>query len=700
MTTWFRIGLLVLGLLPHSVARAQIDVPPGALFWLQASELQREPRKDNGTDIAIESWKDAIGQLQFVQTNGVDRPRLVQIEGQSIVRFDGENDHFIAQGTQEPIRALTIVAVVAPKENLGDFRGIAAAHALEQRDYESGVNVDLGPLPSVSWDMLNVEGRGFGGARNLMQGELPMGGLHRLMVRIDTQTKKVETFIDGKKQGERPSDGKPLSLEAWSLGSRLYTNGPGKQVPRGFLKMDLAEVIVFTRALSDDERVQLDKSLEKKHQKLSDALAKEVQSLSPGKALVKVADPPPIQMLVPGFEVQELPVSLTNVNNVAYRHDGKLITLGYNGDVHVLVDTNGDGLEDKAELFWKNEGSIRGPIGMVLTPKGYSHGQGLFVASKGKVSFLVDRNGDDRADEEVVVATGWKEITQNVDATGMTLGPDGSLYFGLGTANYANGYLIGPDGKAEYDLKSERGTVQRISPDLKSRETICTGIRFPIAFSFNRKGDLFCTEQEGATWLANGNPFDELLHIQSGRHYGFPPRHPRHNPHVIDEPSTFDYGPQHQSTCGFFFNEASSAWPAFGPSSWEGDAIVCGESRGKIWRTKLSKAPAGYVASSQLIACLQMLTIDACRTPQGDMVIACHSGPPDWGTGPTGIGKLFKVRYAHKEDALPILAWPSGLKSSLLPLIVLSIHHCFKGRWGNGNSNTATMCELVTVLKT
>ncbi len=35
-----------------------------------------------------------------------------------------------------------------------------------------------------------------------------------------------------------------------------------------------------------------------------------------------------------------------------------------------------------------------------------------------------------------------------------------------------------------------------------------------------RSGDLFCTEQEGATWLANGNPFDELLHVQKGKHYG------------------------------------------------------------------------------------------------------------------------------------------------------------------------------------
>ncbi len=115
--------------------------------------------------------------------------------------------------------------------------------------------------------------------------------------------------------------------------------------------------------------------------------------------------------------------------------------------------------------------------------------------------------------------------------------------------------MIDEKGKAAYDLASERGTVQRISPDLKHRQTICTGMRFPIAFAINRHGDLFCTEQEGATWLANGNPLDELLHIQKGRHYGFPPRHPQYNPNVIDEPSTFDYGPQHQSTCGMVFNE-------------------------------------------------------------------------------------------------------------------------------------------------
>ena len=215
-------------------------------------------------------------------------------------------------------------------------------------------------------------------------------------------------------------------------------------------------------------------------------------------------------------------------------------------------------------------------------------------------------------------------------------------------------------GKAHYDLEGERGTVQRIAPHLQSRATICTGVRFPVALAFNANGDLFCTDQEGATWLPNGNPLDELLHIVPKRHYGFPPRHPRHNPEVIDEPSVFDYGPQHQSTCGMFFNDAPAGQPIFGPESWRGDAIICGQSRGKLYRTKLAETAAGYVASTQLIARLQMLTIDACLAPNGDIIVACHSGPPDWGTGPTGTGKLFRISWDQPPQPTVVATWAEG----------------------------------------
>ena len=225
-----------------------------------------------------------------------------------------------------------------------------------------------------------------------------------------------------------------------------------------------------------------------------------------------------------------------------------------------------------------------------------------------------------------------------MDAVGCALDKDGNIYFALGTANYANGYLLDADGKSQFDLKSERGTVLKVAPDFSKREIVCTGVRFPVAMAFNKLGDLFCTDQEGATWLPNGNPFDELLHIQPGRHYGFPPRHPKHLPNVFDEPSVFDYGPQHQSTCGLAFNEPVNGGKIFGPAHWAGDAIVTGESRGKLYRTKLVKTAAGYVAQNHLIACLNYLTVDACLTPRGDLLVACHTGKPDWGTGPNGLG--------------------------------------------------------------
>ena len=214
-----------------------------------------------------------------------------------------------------------------------------------------------------------------------------------------------------------------------------------------------------------------------------------------------------------------------------------------------------------------------------------------------------------------------------------------------------------PSGRSHYDLKSELGTILRVAPDFQSRSIVATGIRYPVALRFNREGDLFATDQEGATWLPNGNPFDELLQIQQGRHYGFPPRHSRHLPGVIDEPSVFDYKPQHQSTCGLNFNEPVNGGPVFGPPSWAGDALVSGYSRGKLFRTKLVKTAAGYVAQTALSAVLNKLTVDACVSPTGALAVATHSGGPDWGSGPTGQGTLYKIDYTDRDHPQPVMAW-------------------------------------------
>ena len=331
-------------------------------------------------------------------------------------------------------------------------------------------------------------------------------------------------------------------------------------------------------------------------------------------------------MLVRGFQAHELPVDLTNINNLRYRHDGKLVALAYDGNIDLLSDRDGDGLEETVERFWENTGSLVAPIGMALTPPEYPRGDGVFVASKGKVSLISDTNRDGKADEEIVIAKGWKELPHGVDALGVALGADGSVYFGLGTTDFTNAYMVNQQGQAGYRLEDEHGTIQRIAPDFSSREIIATGIRFPVGLAFNRLGDLFATDQEGATWLSNGNPFDELLHIQKKRHYGFPPRHPTHLPAVIDEPSVFDYAPQHQSTCGLAFNEPVNFGPIFGPDHWASNALVAGYSRGKLYRTQLAKTEAGYVAKTQLLAVMNMLAADVCVSPRGDLVVARAQG--------------------------------------------------------------------------
>lgn len=376
---------------------------------------------------------------------------------------------------------------------------------------------------------------------------------------------------------------------------------------------------------------------------------------------------PQVQMLIPGFTVRELPVELPNVNNLRYRPDGKLYALCYNGDIWLLNDADGDGVADSKSRFFDSKGRLRGPIGMAVVPSGHAllaeATHGVVVASKGKVSAILDLDGDDIAETERIIAAGWEEIPQNVDAIGVAIHPDdGSIYFGLGTAAYNNAYLLDADGKSAFDLQSERGTIQRIEPDLSRRETVCTGVRFTIGLAFDEHGELFATDQEGATWLPNGNPFDELLHIQRDLHYGFPPRHPKHLPGVFDEPSVFDYGPQHQSTCGMAFNlPLYSDGRIFGPEEWRGDVFVCGESRGKLYRTTLAKNKNGeYLASNQLIACLDMLAVDCCLSPRGDLLAACHSGGPDWGTGPSGIGKLFLIRYSDRETPQPTKTWVAG----------------------------------------
>ncbi|HET6406661.1 MAG TPA: c-type cytochrome, partial [Chthoniobacteraceae bacterium] len=385
------------------------------------------------------------------------------------------------------------------------------------------------------------------------------------------------------------------------------------------------------------------------------------------------------QMLVPGFQVRELPIAITSLNNVEYAADGRLFAGGYDGRFHLLRDTDGDGLEDQAVTFSPEESS-RYPLGMVVKD-GVPH-----AVLTDEVVRFIDADNDGVPDKRETVVKGFDDPElanlpylnyRRVDSSlALALGPDGAIYVTMGNAGYSNPYwhdgalpeggkAAGTVGTAHYSTDKRRGCLLRITPAGKV-EQLASGLRYIMGLQFNRFGDLFGTDQEGATWSPNGNPFDELLHLQAGRHYGFPPRHPQFLPDVIDEPSVWDYAPQHQSTCGFRFN---GPWPRrgrFGPEFWSDDAIVTGESRGRLWRTKLAKTAAGYVARTDLFARMGLLPVDCTISPQGDLLVSCHTGKPDWGNGPKGAGRLFKISLVDKTIPQPVLAWAAGESETIL----------------------------------
>lgn len=659
------ILFLALALPPRAGVAVEAWVDPnltereGLALWLDAA-AQPRARESAGQlplDDALPAGEviDGAAGVRFTQADAEHTPSWHKLDNTACLRFLGATQHLAAAlgGDRRKFDEITVFLVAAPFHNEGDFTGLLAMHAADAADFITGLNIDLGPTATSDFAAVNVEGAGFGGQKNLRTGRGPFSKFHRLCVTSKNGPGGVALFVDGQPEGRRDRADSTLAADRVIIGGRYTKLTP--DVERWFAG-DLAEVIVYDRVLDDARRQTVDAYLAAKY----DGVAPPPPPLAAQgeRRLTPVESPPLAQMHVPGFTVRQLPVTLPNINNVLYREDGCLVALAYDGNVYLLRDTDGDGLEDDARLFWKNEGQLRAPIGMALTPPGYERGRGVFVPSKSKLSLLLDADGDDVAEQEIVVATGWPELWTQVDALGAAVDPrDGSICFGLGTWNFANGHQVGDDGVAKYRLEDEHGTILRVAPDFKSRQIVATGIRFPVGIRFNKDGELFCTDQEGATWLPNGNPFDELLHVQQGRHYGFPPRHPRHLPGVIDEPSVFDYRPQHQSTCGLNFNEPAIDGSLFGPDWWRSDALVTGFSRGKLYRTRLARAEHGYVAQNTLIGTTGMMPSDACPGPGRSLVVAMHSGGPDWGSGPAGEGKLLKVTYDPAVGAMPSLVW-------------------------------------------
>lgn len=365
-----------------------------------------------------------------------------------------------------------------------------------------------------------------------------------------------------------------------------------------------------------------------------------VGSPSPPARSVLASYSDPAVAVYGSYAVVKLPlehgVRVWNPTTVLQGPDGVMYGANHTGEVYSLRDTDGDGLEDTAQLFCDvREDGLRAPTGLVF------NGHDLYVGTAQEVRVYTDRDGDGRADTSRTFFGPVPHSEHPYEySSALTFGPDGHLYLSLTTDSWNAGASPDPEGW--------RGALLRIAPDGSTAERLATGVRSVHGMAFNTHGDLFFTDNQGG-----GNPVEELNLAQRGRFYG-------HNPAKYGDLPTTE--PLH-----VLRTEVAPAGVAFNPPENEfggtgGDLFVAfygpGErwARGGIGRVRLHRQEDGSYRSEEVPVAANLPKLsDLAFGPDGSLY-ATQVGKSDYWYQPLAEpdGAFYRLVYAPWITPTPI----------------------------------------------
>ena len=164
--------------------------------------------------------------------------------------------------------------------------------------------------------------------------------------------------------------------------------------------------------------------------------------------------------------------------------------------IKVCEDTNGDGKADRFTVFAEG---LSIPTGMV-----FARG-GLIVVENGRTLFLRDQDGDGKADERVVLFSGWGMGDTHATASNLRYGPDNWIW---GVVGYS-----GFDGEVNgRRIKFGMG-VYRFRPDGSALEFVRSSNNNTWGLGFSEEGTVFgSTANNNASWyMAVPNRYYEAV---------------------------------------------------------------------------------------------------------------------------------------------------------------------------------------------
>ncbi|MEZ5042772.1 MAG: HEAT repeat domain-containing protein [Saprospiraceae bacterium] len=175
-----------------------------------------------------------------------------------------------------------------------------------------------------------------------------------------------------------------------------------------------------------------------------------------------------------------------------------------------IWDSDGDGRADAVNLYAADFKDMLTGVGAGVL---YHDGDVFFTAAP-DVYRLKDTDGDGDADETTVISHGYgiHIAYAGHDMSGLTIGPDGKIYWSIGDMGVNTVDQTGKRWKYP-----NQGAVMRCNPDGSDFEVFAHGLRNPQELAFDAYGNLISVDNDGD----HAGEHERFVHIIEGSDTGW-----------------------------------------------------------------------------------------------------------------------------------------------------------------------------------
>jgi putative membrane-bound dehydrogenase-like protein len=308
----------------------------------------------------------------------------------------------------------------------------------------------------------------------------------------------------------------------------------------------------------------------------------------------------------------------------------------------ILEDSKGTGKADKATTFYQSP-ELLAPLGIAVAKDPVGPGWKVYLCQSPDILVLEDKDGDGKADgPPKKLLTGFKGVDHDHGVHGISIGPDGKLYFSVGDQGVEN--LQSSDGTGRKwttnHTDCQAGTIWRCDMDGKNLELIAHNFRNEYEPCVDSFGTIFVSDNDD-----DGNQQTRICYVMPGGNYGYWPRGKgethwhEEQPGVVPKVLRTYFG----SPTGMVFYEGTLL-----PKKYQGQLLHCDAGPREVRCYHLSPKGAGYDVEREDIVTStdSWFRPSAIRVaPDGSVFVAdwYDPGVGGHGMGDTTRGRVYRL---------------------------------------------------------